>query len=256
MNHKFFAFLATICCCFCTQLLAAPFQNLDFEQGSFQAPPANYTPSDPLAGPNPISAAAGLPFWTALEDSTVCTAIWGNEGGLNETSVALFNRALNPALPVLDGNYSVLLTAAANAPPDLFKTSSISQTGQVPRTAKSIQFLILVEDPTSTYAESNPLVTLNGATINLIPISTNSGVVTLAGDISAFAGIIAQLTITAAGTPGSSNFERENDFVLDDISFSPNPAPEPSTLALLAFGSFGLLARRLSSNRALNFVKT
>ena len=234
MLRKFF-FLAAMC--FCTPLLSAPFQNLDFEQGSFQAPPANYVPNPPLAGANPISAATGLPFWTALEDSTVCTAIWGNGGALEETSVAL----LNSAVFTLDGNYCVELTAESNAPPDFFKTSSISQTGSVPLNAKSIQFLTLIVDPSSMHAQSNPFVTLNGSTINLVPISTNGNIVTLAGDVSAFAGTTAQLTITAAGTPGDS---LENVFALDDISFSPNPVPEPSTLTLLGLGSLGFLVRR------------
>lgn len=245
MNCKIFVLLVVVLCgCLCETSFAAPFQNLNFEQGSFQAPPANYTPSAPLAGPNPISAAAGLPFWTAREDSTVCTAIWGNGGALDETSVALLSSAVAfppPSPAPLNGIYSVELTAYVNAPPEFFKTSSISQTGDVPANAKSIQFLI--HSPFSN-VQSNPLVTLNGSVINLIPISTNGNIVTLGGDVSAFAGSNAQLIITAAGTPGGSFFYQENYFALDDIVFSPNAIPEPSTIALLGLGAIGLLMRR------------
>lgn len=229
MNCRVFVFFTGIGCCVCTSLFAAPFQNLDFEQGSFQAPPANYVPSDPLAGPNPISAAAGLPFWTAREDSTVCTAIWGNGGALDETSVALFNAAFNQ----LDGNYCVQLSAVSFAPSGFFKTSSISQTGDVPANAQSIQFLKIDDGGP---APTNAFVTLNGSVINLVPIATNGNVVTMAGDVSAFAGTNAELTITSAGAPGGVALAGENYLTLDDISFSPNPVPEPSALVLLAVG--------------------
>jgi hypothetical protein len=145
----------------------------------------------------------------------------------------------------LDENYSVELSAYANAPPDLFKTSSISQTGDVPAGAKSIQFLMLVFDPTATHVQSNPLVTLNGNVISLVPIATNGNVLTLAGDVSAFAGTNAQLTIEAAGTPGGSSFTSENYFELDDIVFSPNPVPEPAGITLLFLGAIVLLVRRV-----------
>jgi hypothetical protein len=239
MNYRVFVFLTIICCCVCTSLFAAPFQNLDFEQGSFQAPPANYTPSAPLAGPFPISAAAGLPFWTAREDSTICTAIWGNVGGLNETSVVLLSSAVAfppPSPAPLDGIYSAGLTAYANAPSGFFTTASISQIGDVPANAKSIQFLMV--------AGSNPLVTLNGSAISLIPISTNGNLVTMGGDVIAFAGTNAELTITAAGTPGGNSLLAGPFVVMDDIVFSPNPVPEPSAIALLILGGVGLLMRR------------
>lgn len=243
MNYKLLVLLVVVFCgCLCATSLATPFQNLDFEQGSIQAPPANYVPWDAY---HPISAAAGLPFWTAREDSAVCTAIWWNGGALDETSVALLSNIPippfgYPATP-LSGNYSVELTSAyfSTAPSEYFKTSSISQTGDVPANAKSIQFLMWPYAP--GVVRSDPLVTLNGSVINLIPISTNGYLATMAGDVSAFAGTNVELTITCAGTPGAPNeLDRENNFRLDDIIFSPNPVPEPSTVALLGLG--GLIA--------------
>jgi hypothetical protein len=232
MNCRLFVFVALWSVC-CTSSLASPFQNLDFEQRTFHSPPTNYVPNGNAIGPNPISDAFGLPFWTAKEDATVCTALRGGGGALDETSVALFGPTNHP----IDGSYTLELSAYANAPSDLYKTSSISQTGDVPANAKSIQFLL--RSPYSI-VQSNPLVTLNGTTINLVPISTNGNIVTMAGDVSAFAGTTAQLQISAAGTSGNGFFYTENYFDLDDISFSPNPAPEPSSIALCALG--GLIA--------------
>lgn len=250
MNYRVFVFL-TIICCVCTSLRAAPFKNLNFEQGSFQTPPANYVPTTGGPYPYSISAAAGLPFWTARVDSTVCTAIWGNTGPLDETGVTLLSNFPIPpqsfAVNPLNGNYSVELSAVSFAPPDLYKISSISQIGDVPAGAQSIQFLMTnYGGPVS----SNALVTLNGSTINLVPIATNGYVVTMAGDVSAFAGTNAELTITSAGTPGGGPLSGENVFALDDISFSPNIIPEPSTIALLTLGGIGLIVRkRLRSSK-------
>lgn len=249
MKYRFLVFLTAICCCFCPPLFAAPFQNLDFEQGSFQVPPPNYVPTTGGPYPYSINAAAGLPFWTARVDSTVCTAIWGNTGPLDETGVTLLSNVSIPpqqfAVNPLNGNYSVELSAVSFAPPDLYKISSISQTGDVPANALSIQFLM------TNYGgpvPAVPLVTINGSSINLVPLATNGYVVTMGGDVSAFAGTNVELTITSAGPPGGVGLAGENYFAVDDISFSPNPVPEPSTLVLLTLGAVGLQVRRKCSD--------
>lgn len=213
----------------------ADFQNLDFEMATVTPAPSGYTPFD--ASP-PILAADALPFWTVREDGTVCSAIWGGPNALDETSVALVDGSSGyPNYPSLQGAYSIQLYAWADAPPNYFHTASISQTGLVPVGTHSIQFLIRSPPVAGGSVQAMPTVTLNGTPINIFPVFTSSGVITMAGDISAFAGITADLSILCAGTSGAGNLS-QNIFALDAISFSTQVVPEPTTLSLFALGSF------------------
>ena len=219
-------------------LYAADFQNLDFEMATITPAPPGYTPSDAY---DPISAADALPYWTVLEDSTVCTAVWGAPVALDETSVALVNGNYYPSL---QGVYSVQLYAYADAPPGLFHTASISQTGLVPAGTHSIQFLMESPPVAGGVVQANPAVTLNGTLINIFPVSTSGGVVTMAGDVSAFAGTRADLSIQCAGISGAPFNLMENIFELDAISFSSNTVPEPNTATIMSLACLlGLLAR-------------
>jgi len=95
------------------------------------------------------------------------------------------------------------------------------------------------------------MVTLNGTPIGLTEISQSGGVITMAGDVSAFAGNTAALTFLCEATQGGGFPANENFFNLDDIQFSISPVPEPSTLALLATGAVVLdLRSRRNSKRS------
>jgi len=220
------------------------FFNLNFEQASIQSAPSGYTPSDANL---PISAAAALLYWTVTEDGTICNAIWGAPNALDETSVALVSGGSYPNYTPLEGSYSVQLSAYADAPTGLFHDASISQTGLVPVGTHSIQFLIF-SPPVAGGVQANPALTLNGTRINLIPISASGGVITMAGDVSNFAGTTANLTILCAGVSGSPTLN-QNVFALDAIQFSSASVPEPSTLALGAIGALllGFRHRCISS---------
>lgn len=211
------------------------FTNLNFELASVVSAPPGYTPVDANL---PISAAAALPYWIVREDGTVCTAIWGAPNALDETSVALVSGGSYPNYTPLQGAYSVQLYAYADAPADYFHNASISQTGLVPFGTHSIQFLMFSPPVAGGVIQANPVVTLNGTLINLSPISTSGGVVTMAGDVSAFAGTTANLTILCAGVSGSPPLN-ENVFALDAISFSPTSIPEPSVFGLFALTALG-----------------
>ena len=219
-------------------LQAADFQNLGFEMATITPAPPGYTPFD--ANPA-ISAADALPYWTVREDSTVCTAVWGAPVALDETSVTLLNGS---SYPSLQGVYSVQLYAYADAPPGLFHTASISQTGLVPAGTHSIQFLMESPPVAGGVVQANPAITLNGTPTNIFPVSTSGGVVTMAGDISAFAGTTADLDIQCAGISGAPFNLMENIFELDAITFSSNSVPEPNTAMIMSLACLlGLLAR-------------
>ncbi|HZZ28723.1 MAG TPA: hypothetical protein VFE46_12040 [Pirellulales bacterium] len=248
MNRQLIVLLTAWCIGAAIRLSAAPFQDLDFEQATIHSPPANYVPNGNAIGLNPISAAAAFPFWTAQEDSTICTAVWGGGGALDETSVALLDASGFPK--PIDGNYSLELSAYADAPSGsgLYKASSISQTGDIPANAKSILILLRGVGPPANVRDV-PTVTINGNVINMITLSSSSGVMTMAGDVSAFAGTSAQFTIQAAGVSGQGTFLAEDYIDIDDISFSPNPVPEPGAVCL-ALGCVGVVLLRFRRNAA------
>jgi hypothetical protein len=206
------------------------FANLNFEQATIAPAPSGYTPSDAF---NPISAASALPYWTVSEDATICNAIWGSPAALDETSVALVSAGSNP----IQGSYSVQLSAFSGAPSGYYNSSSISQTGLIPIGTQSIQFLIASPSQAGS-VPPNPIVTLNGTNISLFAISQSGGVITMAGNVSAFANTTATLAFLCEATTGGTFPSNENYFNLDDIQFSPSPVPEPSEFALITFGAF------------------
>jgi hypothetical protein len=67
------------------------------------------------------------------------------------------------------------------------------------------------------------------------------------GDISAYAGTVAELKILNAARPTPTEFHA---FLFTDaIQFSPAPIPEPGSAALLALGAAALLWRRQKACR-------
>jgi|SRR5665213_2089397 len=228
------------------------FQNLDFEDAVVQAPPPNYVPGDAF---NPIDANAALPFWTVFEDSSVCTAIWGAPQALDETSVALVSKGApnQSGNSPLAGNYCIQMYAFADAPSGFFKTASISQTGFVPAGTKSIQFLISSPPVAGGQVEASPTVTLNNILIPIFQQSASGGVLTMVGDVSAFANSTAELDIQCIGTSGLPGTLSENIFDLDSISFSSSQVPEPNTERLMVIGILIVfLSRKIKCAAGLN----
>lgn len=204
------------------------FQNLDFELAVISSPPVGYVPTDAL---NPISSSSALPYWTVREDTTVCTAVWGSPG-MDITFVSLDQQSANFLHSALEGNYGVGLSAN-NVNPGGYSSSSISQTGLIPSGMQSIQFLLLnYNAPGNSSVGDSFIVTLNGTRIPISAISISGYVVTMAGDVSAFAGTTAELRFTA-----DSFF---SDYGLDSIVFSSQAVPEPSTISLAGLGLLAL----------------
>jgi hypothetical protein len=225
--------------------IAAPFQNLDFEQAVIQPPPTNYVPFDAFL---PIDAAAALPFWTAREDTSTLTALWGAPVALDETSVALVstNSIVVDSPKPLQERFSIAMTCWSGAFAPYYRTASISQVGDVPVGSRSVEFLV-------GSGIRQPTVSLNGSVLRTFKQSAT----TLVADVSAFAGTTAELKFECNGT---GYFMGENSFYLDGISFSPNPIPVlsivPSSTNLLICWSASLTNYVLETTPSLSAPAT
>ncbi len=194
------------------------FQNLDFESARVGLV-TNALPQ--------VAVSEALPSWSASDGTDQLSTI-----------------AVYPAFPVtggflspvdliasatdsLDGNFSVILGAGSGSPVPAHGT--ISQTGRVPVGVHSLLFKAALI-PGSTLQ-----VSLGGASLSYVALSTQPKDTVYGADISAFAGDTAELIFMAA-TRGAE---------IDDIEFSPQIVPEPSVLALAGAAASLFLCWRL-----------
>jgi len=205
---------------------AQGFVNLDFEDATI--------PSTPVGGSTfPADPMLAFPGWTVLPNSSSVypTVTSYNSLSLGAPAVDLMGPNFPNAVGYipLQGSYSVLLQYfGISGPP------SLSQTGIIPSGTQSINFLV-------GDSRSDAVVTLNGMNIPLIQVSGGR----LAGDISAFADTVAQLTFSTTSNTGYAG----NWLYFDDVQFSTSSVPEPSEFALTALGALLLGFRRFLRHR-------
>jgi hypothetical protein len=200
------------------------FQNLDFESANVGSLPAS------------VAVSSALPGWSVYYGSDQQTEIGCNIVGTGSTLVLL--QGLGSGYPIIDGNYSVLLQGGVTA-----SAASISQTGFIAASDQTLLFKELGAIPGS----GNFAVLIGNQSIPVEAVSTGTTVsggynYTLYGaDISAWAGQTEQLTFSAL--EGNNN-----NFLLDDISFSTSPlptlVPEPDAVVLTGIGGVVFALRR------------
>jgi PEP-CTERM motif len=195
---------------------AQGFMNLDFENAVI-VPDSSH--------PNEVFANSAIPGWTAYVGSTPQTSIVYNTVSLGATSIAILGATGVPSS--LSGAYSIDLYGGQTA-----TSASISQTGLVPVGTQSILFKAHYSGPPG----GTLLVSLGGQGIAFSPISSTANYTIYGGDVSAFAGQAEQLVFAAP--QGANNY-----WNLDDIQFSSQAVPEPSTLALSVLGALALVSR-------------
>jgi hypothetical protein len=201
------------------------FQNLNFE-GAFGLPSST--------SPVLVPVTNALPGWTVYEGGTQVNQVFYNGVSAGSALVTLIGtNPAGPFFPALDGNYSATLDAGETS--SGFGAAAIGQTGTVPSSAKSIIFI-------ANFKTSALSLSFDGQVIPIFQLAASAGYQTYGGDISAYAGQTGELQFTESPTPANEF----NISYLDDIQFSMNPIPEPSTWALLALGGGALLLRRRS----------
>ncbi len=207
-------------------LWALPFENLDFESATVSNLPPDTEES--------VSVTAALPGWTAYFGTNQITEVGHNIITLGSVNVGVWGPNYGFAIPPLQGDYSAILQPGSFGNLQGL-SASIAQTGLVPSSAKSMQFL-------AALAFTNDLVvTLGGQTLAVVSLGSN-----LYGcDVSAFTGSVENLEFTIA-----YNNDHGNDLnFLDDITFSTQAVPEPSPMSLLLAGVTVLGIRRFTSRK-------
>jgi hypothetical protein len=207
---------------------AQDFQDLDFESATLVTTPGG-----------DISFGPAFPGWSGFAGTNQLTTTLYDSTYLDTTAISILDT--NP-LPfgvfgqLIDANYTAVLNAGDY--PGLGPTDvSLSQAGLVPAGTKSLRFLAL---PAGGISASPFAVTLGDTTLNLVPFPvTNENYTLYEADVSAFAGLIEELKFTLL----AQNPHEDNRYLsLDDILFSPDAIPEPSTFLLAALGGVSLAA--------------
>ena len=211
---------------------AQSFQNLNFEQ----ADPLVVNPDNPYV----ITAASAFPYWTVTIDGVQQTDIYYNDISLGNPQVTLISTSYpNMGLAPIDGTYSVLLQCAFAPGSD-----AISQTGVIPAGTQSLTF---EAEPIGQVQPVGSLEVLVGnQVVPFAALSTGPNYTLYGANISAWADDTEQLTFSAL-----SDDNQQNNWELDDISFSTNvvASPEPSLVALSAIGGLLFGARKWFARR-------
>jgi hypothetical protein len=199
------------------------FRNLDFESAN--------VPGLPPGQGGFVSLTDGMPGWNSL---TV-----GPGGSIGHNTVSIGGAALAIEGPqydpnfILFGQYTAYLVGDSTGP----NSGSIWQTGLIPATARSLFFLA---SPTIPSLGPSFQVTIGNVNIPVTETTSNAKYSIWVGDISQFAGQTEQLMFTAL--PGQGGY-------LDQITFSPNTVPEPTTGALFGIGVLLSVCRMLRVKR-------
>jgi hypothetical protein len=219
--------------CHASSSPGADFQNLGFESPTFVAVPSGYAGTI-----DPIQA---LPGWT-LRAGTSAVPYVGYDGFfLDSTGASLFDDGRYSFFPPpVECTYELLLQGGVhppwlpNGPPISFDRIPISlfQTALVPSSAKALTF----------WAWGPGLaVSMGGQELPQVLIASTPGLSLYGVDISSFAGTTTELRFTVNPPPLSSQYSDINNVLLDGVSFSTTPVPEPGgALLILAACSLAL----------------
>ena len=209
------------------------FQNLGFES-------ANVTPGSPGSYTWVVGISEALPGWQATIGGQPTGQAFYNGRFLDSSGVGVVDTTNNMPLmgqgqTAISGRYMAIIEAGAQGDTTLF------QTGLVPMDAKSIIFYSYPMYP--FFPHPGMSFSVGGTSISLHLIGQATNYFQWQGDISAFAGQTAELKFTVYSSWPPEPYAA----YLDDIRFSSEPIPEPSSVAILVFllTAVGIFVRRL-----------
>lgn len=154
-----------------------------------------------------VPIASGLPGWTGYIGGNQVDRILYNTLSIGASAITL--QGPGSSQPIFHGNYIVIMGPGTQG-----LTTAIAQTGTVPDGAQSLRF----------YASGSFQVFFDNQPIPLVVLETRPNYTIRGGDISSFANQAGELRFQGGG-------------YLDNIFFSTEPIPEPSTLGLVALGA-------------------
>lgn len=230
------AFCCISLCLVCsTALWAQAFTNLNFEAARLVP-----IPKDDYSR---VYFSLALPGWVGYSGTNQLGGALYDMPFLDSSGIAVFDSGYPLAGGPLQGNYDVFLEAGYDiigpSPPGTRVNASLSQIGLIPAGTKSIVFL-----GTALYQFS---ASVDGANLSLlsVPVPDHS-YNEYKADVSMFAGQTNTLTFTALV---GDIHEHDGWLLLDAISFSTQPIPEPRSWSLLAIGFVGLAVCALRIGR-------
>ena len=196
----------------------APFTNLDFESASLPGVQSNQTAF--------VGLSQALPGWMCYSATNPIGLGLFNTLSNGGSTICLFGPYTPNYASNLISGYTVALEAGFYRIG--LASTTIQQNSLVPIFAKSVVFdAITLSGNIGDFS-----VTLDGQNIPFRLIGTGPNYSTYGGDIPPlFAGLQAVLSFTE-----SPNSNPNSTIFLDNIRFSDQQAPEPTTLGLLALG--------------------
>jgi len=234
-GRPFAAFLVLLLCTLSAKAQGT-FQNLNFEAATLS----------PSTSALYVSAASALPGWSAYLGTTLQTEIYQNGYTTGAQSIDIFGpnyQSVGPQSPqnqgIIDGNYTVFLQAGFPDPQE--ENASIEQNGTVPLGAQSLQFKAWDWLPSTTIFT----VSFNGNILSPVVVGSGANYTLYGANISTFAGQNGELEFSSIFNASGPSWVE-----LDDITFSGNSVPEPTTLALIVMSGAALAALRWRSKRA------
>jgi len=206
---------------------AGPFNNLDFEDSPL---PTNAPPS--LSEPTSLL----FPSWTLRIGDSVQSEAYLNTVVLAGPAAALFTL---PTPDAVLGTRTLYLQSWVNVP------VSIAQVGSVPGESRSIRFWARNSAFNQERLPPGPFdLQMDGQSIPLVPLASSPNGTNLdvlyGGDISAWDGMTSELRLSllTIADPRYTGWA-----VVDAISFSSLPVPEPSAALLLQLVVLMVLSR-------------
>jgi len=221
MRHKIQSLLVAVSLALPYGLMGqGTFQNLNFEAST--VPPLANGQSG-----GSVSVSTAFPGWIAYRGTNSASMVFHNDYSIGSVSLSILGPTNSTRF---EGNFMAVLQAGGLFSSLPVYAAALAQTGTLPAGIHTIMF----------YSGFTwPEVTFNGQVIPVVMLgsgvsSSGTSYEILGGDVGSFAGLSGELRFTSyapLGQFGSLTY-------LDNIFFSTQPIPEPSTLSLFALGTF------------------